>query len=483
MTLESFASGLDNLFNPIIVKELRQAVRGRFLGIVLILFLIVEIIVLTLGITNSTTILGSELTSFLLGVLLFVCILMIPGYMGFKLVREHADNSNELLYITTITPQTIIRGKLGAALMQVVLFYSVCAPFIGFAFFLRGTDLFTVFWILCLGFGVSAILILFQIFFAELPLSPQFRTGLGFVEIWINIYVFAGLVAISNEFLLYGLGIDFTDPNSLGYILYTALVLVLLGGFVYSLAVAAVSLPTTNRSLCIRKYLCVAWIINLAVISVTMGGTSLGHIVFAGTFVFQLIFSAMFFSSVSEREEIGKSIQKTIPAGMVRKLLCFIFYSGAAGGIAWCTIMSIINGLIFYGTALTFPPSPFYSNSLSIVLFLLPIYAGFYALAGNIIRRMFPGKIPLNFSWLPGLILMVMIAIITAFLDTSYSSSTNSIFFYLSPFTGINERHGATSLPVAALAFAIALAANIPWLLTQYTRFMRCRNNPGREGS
>jgi hypothetical protein len=121
--MSSFANLLDRLddgLNPIIVKELRQVARGRFFWGVLILFLVIQCGVLSLaiadrGFTNRSV--GAETLLFLFFFLFFASYVLIPLNTGFRFARERNEGSDELLYITTITPPRDNSRKFAASMV------------------------------------------------------------------------------------------------------------------------------------------------------------------------------------------------------------------------------------------------------------------------------------------------------------------------------------------------------------------------------
>src|SRR5205823_4778714 len=78
--------------------------------------------------------------SILQGILLFTCLLFIPAYTGIRLAAERSDINVDLLFISTLRPRAIVRGKFVAALVLAVLIFSACTPFMTFSYLLRGLD-------------------------------------------------------------------------------------------------------------------------------------------------------------------------------------------------------------------------------------------------------------------------------------------------------------------------------------------------------
>lgn len=134
---------LNDRINPIVVKELRQAVQSRFVIAALMTLLSIQIIAIGIYLLTS----GSSLFSFdagrdvfliLFAILQGIGMLFVPLYTAVRLAAERSDTNVDLLFITTIKPRSVIAGKMFAAITLTVLIYSACMPFMAFTYFLRG---------------------------------------------------------------------------------------------------------------------------------------------------------------------------------------------------------------------------------------------------------------------------------------------------------------------------------------------------------
>ena len=80
----------DGLINPIAVKELRQAVQGKFIMGILLLFLTIAVIILGVvsvlyGEEFNDFSSGREIFQIFLGLLIGTCLLFLPLYAGVRL--------------------------------------------------------------------------------------------------------------------------------------------------------------------------------------------------------------------------------------------------------------------------------------------------------------------------------------------------------------------------------------------------------------
>ncbi len=132
--------------NPVLVKEVRAALRGRAFvaGFVTVLALALAVgsIVMLVATSNSEEIPSG------LGYLLAMSVVFALGAHGLvpftamaSMSGEHDEGSLELLQLSGISPGRLVLGKLGASAVQAALLYAAFLPFLAFAFLLQGVDL------------------------------------------------------------------------------------------------------------------------------------------------------------------------------------------------------------------------------------------------------------------------------------------------------------------------------------------------------
>lgn len=131
--------------NPILVKEVRQALKSRafvatFLLLLLGSWLISAFGLLAAGANIEYGNVGRQFFLFYFGTVCVALGVVVPFGAFRSLLNERDDNTYELLSITTLSPGQIVRGKWACALVQALLFYSAIAPFIAFTSLLQGFD-------------------------------------------------------------------------------------------------------------------------------------------------------------------------------------------------------------------------------------------------------------------------------------------------------------------------------------------------------
>ena len=252
--------------NPIVVKEVRQAVQGKFLVVVLMLFLVVQLF--TMGIFLATQPAswsfnaGQNIFMILLGILSATCLLFVPAYTGIRLASERSDANVDLLFITTLRPRSIIWGKFLAALVLTVLLYSACMPFMTFTYLLRGVDLPSIFILLGFNFTIIAIGIQCAILIGCIPANRALKAILGVIWLAAVVGIFAWTTALSGVLLNAGLG---SQLNSWGFWRGALGVLVSEVALIVHLALlstALISPISANRALPLRIFVITVWLVT-----------------------------------------------------------------------------------------------------------------------------------------------------------------------------------------------------------------------------
>ncbi|NBR86861.1 MAG: ABC transporter permease [Verrucomicrobia bacterium] len=338
--------------NPIVVKELRQAVRswaitGMLLVFLTILFFVTVGFLLGESFTiNPNQALGRDIFQVFLPVLSVVGFFFIPIYVAGRLTAERQEGNVDMLYITTLSPARIIRGKLLCGIYLTVLFFSVCAPFMVFTNLLRGIDLPTVFVLLTIAFLLSVLSLQAAIFLSCLPASKGLKILVGAPSGMFMMSLVGMMVAMSSEMMREGVGSRLGTWDFWGPTLSALLLGLLLFGFFHLAAIALVSPPSANRALPLRAYLTGTWLLTLGVaVAWSVSGGSLepmnswSSVVTGGLIVALLI-------AVSEGDDVSLRIRRTIPINPMKRALAFFFYSGSAGGLAWACMLSVATVLL-----------------------------------------------------------------------------------------------------------------------------------------
>ena len=135
--------------NPILVKEVRQALRGRYFKVMFWLTLAVATVVGLMVVATGAVEEDIEAFGQPFFVFMFACMsaavhAFTPFWAYLSTSAEWDENTHDLLVLSNLRPLQIVLGKLLSALTQALLYYSTFGPFLVFAYLLNGVDLLSI---------------------------------------------------------------------------------------------------------------------------------------------------------------------------------------------------------------------------------------------------------------------------------------------------------------------------------------------------
>ncbi len=144
--IDSWIDRISDFCSSILVKETRQAIKSRqfFMTFMMLLSIVIvwTFFALSPGRDSyNVDSLGSFMLCGFLWILGLPLVLIIPYTTFRSLAQEYEDGTIDMVLITTMKPHQIIAGKLGSAMLQVLIYMSVLAPCISFCYLLRGVDI------------------------------------------------------------------------------------------------------------------------------------------------------------------------------------------------------------------------------------------------------------------------------------------------------------------------------------------------------
>ncbi|MFO0878545.1 MAG: hypothetical protein U0840_14490 [Gemmataceae bacterium] len=437
MNLAAILDWCDDRLNPIVVKELRQAVKSRMVVGILILFLGLQLFLLGTSLLvreargQSSAIdwnAGNSIFQVQQGILLWTIMILVPVYASIRLGAERSDHNVDLMFISTLRPTSIIWGKFFAASVLGLLIFSACAPFMTFTYLLRGIDIPTI--LLVLGIDLLAMTfgIILALLLAALPGSrpvKAFICFLGFVQLaWGCAMLTMGTVAI----IMAGNVGDWVAEN-LGISFSIVLGVLAVSGLMFFYSVALISAPAANRIFPLRVYLFVAWVIvsiSLAMITLSMSATY--QSIPVGFYILTVppILCLQLWISICERDHWAPRVARTIPRNPLLRLVAFFFFTGAAGGVVYSVTLLVLS---FLGSVLMLESVLTTANEHDGVLALLrgmvlvALYAYCYGMSAVLVRTyLLANQIRSVFNWL--------IAALLVGLGSSIPSVIAYILFY-----------------------------------------------------
>ncbi|MEM9415975.1 MAG: hypothetical protein AAGA29_10945, partial [Planctomycetota bacterium] len=489
---------IDDRMNPIVVKELRQAVNSMFVNTILLLFLVVLLLVLggylllsETGRTNA----GGEVFMVLHAIMLSTCLLFTPLYVGIRLGCERSGVNTDLLFITTIKPSSIVWGKLISGMAIAMLIFSACAPFMVITYLMRGIDLPTIF--LILGLDVLVILGVIQVALtvASMPVSAVVKAFVGLAALGgigmlcVGVLVMAAELAIDGVLFYGASAMDFWGP-----VITMILFGLAIAGLLFFVAVAMLTASTANRARPLRLYITAVWLVT-GVIAVAHDWGFLPDLYFNAVEVWtitSLIFlSLILVCSGSEREAYGNRLLWKVPRRVWLRPIAFLTTSGAAAGLIWAGMLiaaTIVTAWVcssMHGPAhLTGSSSPYsvwgrqpldFTRDIAYAL-PVPVYALAYILTGILLRKglMGQGANPITAAAFAFLLMIVftILPFIGLFVVMGDDwDRASDVWYILNPFATLSHEPGSEYW-VLALIFSgawagITLLFLTPWMLRQ----------------
>lgn len=446
--------------NPVLLFELRQAVRNRFVLTLLLVYLATLSVLfgVTLVCHESRPDILKEITGYFflpVGNGLFAAQLVqvtfqlfylfaVLTLVGYGAGRMAADRLNEnSIFYTTLPVWRITLGKFLFGFIVLFLFLSVTLPFLTIAYILRGVDLY----ILISAAVTFPLLIQLQYvyslaFFAGIKTRKQLIT-LAFPSLFLQVILmfFALNANVSEEvmeetfwkefFAWFGYILMFTMSMLPGLLMITALI----------------APEMSNRMFPVRVILTavlVPVVLATCTCALFFELKDAEHFVavIIGSMIFLFFIIPFFFPIfICEREILSPRIRRTIPKGFFGRLVRFPLYTGAAGAMCWAVLFLIFSalavGVVYCNYVYHYKPSSkfeFFSDLDAIrSLFNFALTVFNYSATSLLVYHFFlRHRMSKRLIWIP---VFLAIAAVPAWLllEDIYSKSTGSALL-LSPY-------------------------------------------------
>ena len=474
---------LDDWLNPIVVKELRQAVNGKFVAAALLLLLVIQLATLGIYVVFSGDSAGRfdagrSAFMFLLGILMGICLLFVPAYTSIRMALER-DTNVDLLFVTTIKPSAIVWGKLVAALAITVLIFSACLPFMVFTYWLRGIDLPSIFVLMTGAFLVVAVAVQLATLVACLAAGRILKILLSLLTLILFLQVYIATLSWSYYSLYSGVGSQLGGWSFWGPALAAIIIIASLIGLLFSLSVASIKPVSSNRALPVRLFVTGMWGVSaIAAAAISYRDKSVDPLKLWSV-LWVLVFAAAFFVAVSERERLGPRVARKIPASGLR-LPAFFLFSGAANGVAWASLMSVLTYLTvqFLSSSSTTLRTAGPTSDSQVWVAGLAFYGLAYSMSALLARRYFLDRwIASKHTWLVAIVLLgvgcAVPLVMGYILATGNVNSPEDIGQWLvsNPFMLGVEAYQLTYLVFAAGWALLVTLLNADWFIEQIESF------------
>jgi len=480
---------LDDAVSPVAIKELRQAVRGRFVVATLILSLLAQTVTMFITMINQKldalplehSPVGRLAFFPLFGVLFTACIFFVPMYCGLRMMAERSDSNVDLLFITTIKPRSIMLGKLLAATALVGLLFSASMPFLIFCYVLRGIDFVAVLMLAAIAFFLIISQSILALFVGALPASKPFKLLLGIVVLVITFVMYAPMMAMVADITRGGAASFFTRAEFRNTALSIGSFILTMDAIFLVAATALITPATANRARPMRTLLATLWTVSGAVIAcatfvvVDVDAITMWAVVWLA-FIWLVLMSA-----IGEREEWGPRVARTIPTSFIARRIAFLFYSGP-GGILWALLFMAATVAAVAGAARLLPDPSSYPVPIRLTWMIDGCFGiTAYAMTALFIRRRWLARrVPPRNTWAIALVLFLFGAIVPPIIFFVIYNETQTFndYFHLAmmgnpfPMTSRSRVFLSRTLFLGVWA-GVSTLANARWLADRFAHFRR----------
>jgi hypothetical protein len=481
-----FRARMNDRINPIVLKELRQAVQSRFVTAALLTLLTIQLAAIGIYLLGSGDSLfdftsGRNVFMMLFAILQGVSMLFVPLYTAARLAGERSDTNMDLLFITTLKPRGIIAGKMLAATVLAVLVYSACMPFITFTYFLRGIDLPAIFLSIGVGFFVVLACTQLAVVVACMPINRSFKVILAILTLIVFVIAYVMLMSWAGRVAWVGYrGGWRTRADFWRFLVFVLGCVAIIAGLLFAIAVALIKPMASNRARPVRVYLTAAWALAGAAAMLDSVLEQRHSPVAVWNGLFCGLFAASFFAAVSERDAYGRRLLREVRPSPVRRAFAFLFSSGAANGVVWAALMIGLTLAVVWLWAKSAMSRMLIGDLVESAKWMggISLYFFCYALSGSLLRRHLLRRIPSEFTWLVAAILLAMggtLPIVTGYLlffNDQWATNDFGRWFVGNPFAWEYKSNRVFYATVGGVWAALAMALSLPWFLARWRQFI-----------
>ena len=334
--IESRLSRISEYFNPILVKETRQALKSRQFLITFCLFLIAGwgFSLIYVAARFPAIYYAPQGSSVLFGYYVILCvpmIIIIPFVAFRSLSAEREDGTFDLVSITSLSPRQIVAGKLVSAIVQMLIYLSALAPGMVFTYMLRGVDIMMIMMSVSYLFLASIALSVLGLVLATVTSSRSWQMVLGVIFILALVVLF--IISLwAGGFSIFEGAMAYDEPLFWAAHLFVVTIVVAYTVLFYLAAMARVTFVSDNRSTKIRtcllvmQALAVGWATYFWLAS-NEHEVLIAFLVWAG-FHWWLMGALM----VGESDEISPRVRRELPETFMGRAFATWLYPGPGTG-------------------------------------------------------------------------------------------------------------------------------------------------------
>lgn len=472
----------DNRLNPIVVKELRQAVQSKFVTLMIMLLLLAQVIsiggwILVDEHLAAKMTAGRDMFMTLLVGLVVLSSLLVPLYAGARFAFERSDTNMDLLYGTTISPWAIVWGKFLSAAVVAAIIYGACMPFIVLTYLLRGIDVPTILVSLCMAYVILMITTAIAILLASPRLSYGWRIVLGLIELGCVGMSISGAIGYVSALSFLGFGTIFSSREfwaGAGTFIAVSASAIL---FLLLAAAAMISPPSSNRTMRLRIGMSAIWVVCGVITALWSWDMSRVEPTVAWLIASMLLFAFSLPIAVSERDRLTVRVARTVPRSIVLRIPAFLFYCGSGSGVLWIALTVAGSFLVTWVLAVAIQhgriPDP---DAWKIVLGIC-LYIYVYCLTAAILTRTLLKRFMTTaYTWVVAILVAALFMagplLVSIFvMQKELWDSHDSLILFLNPMVFVYDRNIDSGLRFVSWWAAAVTAIALPGLIAQFIRF------------
>lgn len=350
--VDQFLSTASEYLNPILVKEARQSLKSKqFLitfGLLLVggwIISIVGVAIIGPGIKYGAH--GAGLFFAYQVVLAFPLMVVVPFGAYRSLASEWEDGTYDLMVITTLKARQIITGKLGSAILQMLVYLSAITPCLAFTYMLRGIDMPTICFFLFWTVMTSLAATILFLCAATITHARHWHIVLSVFLIAGSLFVFIMLgIVLSYNLLFEEMMLPFHDRYfwlSNGGLLTAALGYIAL---FFMIARSQLLAPTENRSTGVRWVLLMHQIAFTAWMSWVWLFDEDDFVILAGSAMLLGIhwwICGMFLTG--ERGQLSARVKRSLPQSFFGRMFLTWFNPGSGTGYIF-VLTNLLAGVL-----------------------------------------------------------------------------------------------------------------------------------------
>lgn len=392
MSSSELTAKLDNWsdrLSPMVVKEVRQMVRGREFSYSFLLALVAGLLVAFIGLASAGNVTGGAgrpIFSALMVCLIMLGLVVVPLGAFNALRTERSDHTLDLITQTSLTPRRIVLGKLLTQGVKLVTLFAGLAPFVAMSFLLGGVDLLTILVGLALLF-LWSMWVCAVCLFVSAAAASRAVSGILFAVMTVGFFVLIGRFNYLWMPML-GMGGGFYSPATTASVWWTiagttAFCLISMANFVL-LAENRLSHPVEDRSTALRvgffiQFLFIVTVVVSPLLVHAAGYTTSDAAMSLGLLGgFQIALVSIF--STTEDMALSRRVIRNIKPSLGRPWA--VFRPGGGRATAWV----MLQMLVLLGVGLALSPGPDFRWLLGICSYIC-FFTGVPACAGRLFLK------------------------------------------------------------------------------------------------